>query len=151
VAGLRSELQAAQKQLRQRDDDPRRGRRGERPAAPVAIPGELSAEELLRVNQQLESRNAELKTRIDELTVDSEERAASIGLITDAPAPDAAEQLRTILGFKLKDDFEDFIALQQEARDLVVQQHYRSVLQHVFEVLVAEGVQLPNMGQPPAQ
>ncbi len=142
VAGLRNELQASQKQLRQREEDPRRGRRAER-SAPVVVPGDLSTEELLRLNQQLESRNAELKTRLDELTIDSEERAASSGLVTDATPPDPSTQLRTLLGFKLKDDYEDFLALQQEARDLVVQQHYKTVLQHVFEVLLAEGVQLP--------
>jgi hypothetical protein len=145
VAGLRNELQSTQKQLRQREEDPRRGRRAER-SAPVVVPGDLSTEELLRLNQQLESRNAELKTRLDELTVDSEERAASSGLANDTAAPDPSTQLRALLGLKLKDDYEDFQALQQEARDLVVQQHYRSVLQHVFEVLLAEGVQLPHPG-----
>lgn len=143
VAGLRSELASTQKQLRQREDDPRRGRRNERPA-PVVVPGELSTEELMRLNQQLESRNAELKARIDELTLDSEERAASSGLISDSVPPDASTQLRTLLGFKLKDDYEDYLALQQEARDLVVQQHYRTLLQHVFEVLLAEGVNFPE-------
>ncbi len=147
VAGLRNELQAAQKQLRQREEDPRRGRRGERPA-PMVAPGEHSLEELTRLNQQLESRNAELKLRIDELTIDSEERAASSGLISGTPPPDADTQLRTLLGFKLKDDFEDFLALQQEARDLVVQQHYRTVLQHVFDVLRMEGVQLTHQEKP---
>lgn len=143
VAGLRSELASTQKQLRQREDDPRRGRRNERPA-PVVVPGELSTEELMRLNQQLESRNAELKARIDELTLDSEERAASSGLISDSVPPDSSTQLRTLLGFKLKDDYEDYLALQQEARDLVVQQHYRTLLQHVFEVLLAEGINFPE-------
>jgi hypothetical protein len=143
VANLRGELATAQKQLRQREDDPRRGRRNERPAV-VTVPGELSTEELLRLNQQLESRNAELKARIDELTIDSEERAASCGLTTDSAPPDPSTQLRSLLGFKLKDDYEDYLALQQEARDLVVQQHYRTVLQHVFEVLLAEGISFPE-------
>ncbi len=142
VAGLRGELQVAQKQLRQRDEDPRRNRKPER-TVPVLIPGELSAEELLRLNQQLETRNAELKARIEELTLDSEERAASSGLTSDTPVSDPSIQLRSLLGFKLKDDYEDFLALQQESRDLVVQQHYRTVLQHVFEVLLTEGIQFP--------
>ena len=93
------------------------------------------------MNQQLELRNAELKTRIDELTLDSEERATSRGLITDTEPPDPNTQLQTLLGWKLKDDYEDFLALQQEARDLVVQQHYKTLLGHVFEVLQAEGIQ----------
>ncbi len=138
VGTLRNDLQTAQKQLRQRDDE-RRQRRTERPA-PLANPGELSLEEAIRLNHQLESRNAELQSRIDELTVDSEARAASRGLVTDTPVLDPESELRTLLGFKLKEDFEDFQALEQEARDLVVQQHYRTVLRHVFEVLEAEGV-----------
>jgi hypothetical protein len=139
VAGLRNELQAAHKQLRQREDDGRRNRRNDRPA-PVANPADLSLEEAIRLNHQLESRNAELQSRIDELTLDSEARATSQGLVTDTPVEDANTVLRTLLGFKLKEDFEDFQALEQEARDLVVQQHYRTVLRHVFEVLDGEGV-----------
>lgn len=144
VVGLRNELHTAQKQLRQRDEDPRRGRRAEKPL-PQPNPGEFSNDELNRLNQQLELRNAELKTRIDELTLDSEERATSRGLVTDTQPPDPNTQLQTLLGWKLKDDHDDFLALQQEARDLVVQQHYKTLLAHVFEVLQAEGIQF----QPP--
>ena len=140
VVGLRNELHTAQKQLRQRDEDPRRGRRAEKPS-PQPNPGEFSNDELNRLNQQLELRNAELKCRIDELTLDSEERATSRGLITDTEPPDPNTQLQTLLGWKLKDDYDDFLALQQEARDLVVQQHYKTLLAHVFEVLQAEGIQ----------
>ncbi|NBV85655.1 MAG: hypothetical protein EBS01_05215 [Verrucomicrobia bacterium] len=139
VAHLRSELHTAQKQLRQRDDDTRRGRREK--ALPQPNPGDFSNDELNRLNQQLELRNAELKARIDELTLDSEERAASRGLITDSQAPDPNTQLQILLGWKLKDDFDDYLALQQESRDLVVQQHYKTLLGHVFEVLQAEGIQ----------
>ncbi|MEY5025300.1 MAG: hypothetical protein RLZZ244_828 [Verrucomicrobiota bacterium] len=139
--GLRSELHSAQKQLRQREEDSRRNRRPER-SAPL-ITGDPSAEELARLNLQLEARNAELAARIQELTTDSEDRAASLGLPTDSPVPDGNSQLRALLAFKLKEDFEDFKALEEAAKDLVVQQHYRSVLQHVFEVLQAEGVQFP--------
>jgi hypothetical protein len=139
VAALRGELQTAQKQLRQREDENRRQRRNERPAL-VTNPGELSLEEAIRLNHQLESRNAELQSRIDELTLDSEARAASRGLVTDAPVPDPNTELRMLLGFKLKEDFEDFQALEQEARDIVVQQHYRTLLRHVFDVLEGEGV-----------
>jgi len=140
VVGLRNELHTAQKQLRQRDEDPRRGRRAEKPL-PQPNPGEFSNDELNRLNQQLELRNAELKSRIDELTLDSEERATSRGLVTDTEPPDSNTQLQTLLGWKLKDDYDDFLALQQEARDLVVQQHYKTLLAHVFEVLQAEGIQ----------
>ncbi len=143
--GLRSELQSTQKQLRQREDD-RRSRRPERPSAPI-VSGEPSIEELARLNQQLESRNAELAARIEELTADSEDRAASRGLITDAPAPDINTELRTLLTFKLREDFEDFKALEEAGKDLVVQQHYQSVLRHVFEVLEQEGFNFPPLEQ----
>lgn len=138
---LRSELHAAQKQLRSRDDD-RRNRCFERNSAPV-IPGEPTNEELARLNIQLEARNAELTERIRELTSDSEDRAASQGLSSDAPAPDQDTQLKQLLGLKLRDDFEDFQALEEASKDLVVQQHYRSVLQNVFQVLQSEGVLFP--------
>ncbi|MEK0446095.1 MAG: hypothetical protein RLZZ399_1416 [Verrucomicrobiota bacterium] len=137
--GLRSELQAAQRQLKLREDDSRR-RKFDRQTGPI-IPGEPSPEELARLNLQLESRNNELAAQIAELTLDAEDRAASLGLTTDSPAPTPDAQLRTLLAFKLKDDFEDFKALEEAAKDLVVQQHYRSVLQHVFEVLRAEGIE----------
>jgi hypothetical protein len=145
AAGLRSELHAAQKQLRQRDDD----RRNRRPERPQVIPGEPSVEELARLNQQLETRNAELTARLEELSADSEERAVSRGLITDAPEPDANTQLRALLGFKLRDDFEDFQALEEASKDLVVQQHYPSLLRHIFEVLQQEGVVFPPPEQRP--
>ncbi len=147
VTGLRNELQFTQKQLRQKDDDLRRTKRPERVSAPLN-PGEFSVEELLRLNNQLELRNAELKSRIDELTGDSEARAVSSGMMADAPAPSPDEQLRTLLGLKLKEDHEDFLALEQEARDIVVQQHYRTLLRNVFEVLKTEGVRFPEGGGP---
>jgi hypothetical protein len=137
VQGLKSELAIAQKQLRHRDED----KRMRRPERPMVIPGEPSAEELHRLNQQLEFRNAELRARIEELTVDSEQRAASRNLSLEAePSPDGATELRVLLGLKLREDFEDFQALEQEKKDLIVQQHYRSLLQHIFEVLSQEGV-----------
>ncbi|MEI6713367.1 MAG: hypothetical protein WCO60_06415 [Verrucomicrobiota bacterium] len=139
--GLKSELQAAQRQLRSKDDD-RRNRRFERNTGPI-VPGDPSSEELARLNLQLEARNAELVSRIQELTADAEDRAASQGLTTDGPAPDENTQLRSLLAFKLKEDFEDFKALEEAAKDMVVQQHYRSVLQHVFEVIQQEGVVFP--------
>jgi hypothetical protein len=139
VANLRSELQTAQSKLRQRDDDRKTKRSPERQNA-VTVPGEPTPEELARLNIQLESRISELEERIRELTTDSEDRAASMGAPETAESPDA--QLRALLTLKLKEDFEDFCALESEAQDVVVQQHYRSVLRHVFEILRAEGVRL---------
>ena len=137
VAHLRNELKAAQNKLKDRDTD-RRSRRPERSSAPI-IEGEPTSEELARLNVQLESRNAELQQRLDDLTVDSEDRAASSGIITDQPVdPDAA--LRALLALKLQEDYEDFLALERETNDVVVQAHYRTLLRHIFEVLTHEGV-----------
>ena len=137
VAYLRNELKAAQNKFKDRDSD-RRARRPERSSAPV-IEGEPTSEELARLNLQLESRNAELQQRIDDLTADSEDRAASSGIVTDQPVdPDAA--LRALLALKLQEDYEDFQALERETNDVVVQAHYRTLLRHIFEVLTQEGV-----------
>lgn len=138
VAWLRMEIKNAEKRTRTREDDPRRRRKAEAPG----IPGEPTAEELARLNGQLEDRIAELQTRIDDLTADSESRAVSIGAITGAEPPAPDQQLRTLLALKLQDDYDDYLALEQESRDLVVQQHYRTLLHEVFEVLKGEGVPL---------
>ena len=107
------------------------------------IPGEPTADELARLNVQLEARNAELQQRIEELAVDSEDRAASMGIASGEPVQDDDVRLRQLLVLKLQDDFEDFLALESESPDVVVPKHYRTVLQHVFEVLAAEGVLSP--------
>jgi hypothetical protein len=138
VQSLRSELAAAQTKLRQKDDD-RRPRRAEKIGA--IIEGEPTPEELARLNLQLESRNAELQSRIEELTQHSEDLATSVGAMSGEPVSDPAAQLRTLLGLKLREDFEDFVALEKESNDLVVQQHYRTIIRHVFEVL--REVQIP--------
>ena len=142
VQGLRQELAQTQNKLRQREDDLRKNqRRPERtPAAPV-IAGEPTPDELARLNVQLETRNQELQAQINELREDSETRAASADAV-GSETPDACAQLRTLLAMKLEEDFADFHALEEEAADRVVQQHYRTVLRHVFEVLLAEGVAL---------
>jgi hypothetical protein len=126
---LRADLAAAQAKTRQKDD-----RRREDKAAPI-IPGEPTIEELARLNQQLEARNAELQARITDLLQHNEDMAVSTGAMTGEPVGDSAIQLRTLLALKLQEDFADYRALEQESNDLVVRQHYRGLLQHVFEVL----------------
>lgn len=135
VQQLRSELESTRAKLKRDDDRPSRKQEKAQP-----IPGEQSAEELLRLNQQLESRNAELQQRIVDLLADAEDRAASMGAHSDQPAPEPDQQLRTLLGLKLQEDFADFLALESESTGVVVQQHYRSLLRHIFEVLEGEGV-----------
>lgn len=139
---LRSELHSTQSKLRQRDEELRRAQKRtvERAAAPI-IEGEPTPEELARLNRQLEARNQELQARIEELLADSEARAVSVGAVSGEPVNDPNAQLRTLLGLKIQEDYEDFLALEKESPDIVVQQHYRTVLRHVFEVLTQEGVQ----------
>ena len=130
VQSLRNELTVAQSKARQKDDDRRRPEKGS-----AIIEGERTPEELARLNHQLEARNLELQARITELTQHSEDLATSMGVMADQPVTDAGAQLRTLLGLKLQEDFADFIALEKESNDLVVQQHYKGLLRHVFEVL----------------
>ncbi len=146
VQSLRNELAAAQAKARQKDDD-RRPRRAEKLGA--IIEGEPTPDELARLNLQLEARNGELQVRIEELMQHSEDVATSVGAMTGEPVNDTAAQLRTLLGLKLKEDFDDFLALEQESNDLVVQQHYRTIIRHVFEVL--REVQIPLEASAPEQ
>lgn len=131
VQALRAELNSAQSKLRTREN--RENQRPEKSGA--IIPGEPTPEELARLNLQLEARNTELQERINELTQHSEDVAVSTGALTGAPVTDAVAQLRTLLALKLQEDYADFIALEKESNDLVVQQHYKGLLRHVFEVL----------------
>ncbi len=128
VQSLRADLNSAQSKLRTRENQ-----RPEKIGA--IIPGEPTPDELARLNQQLEARNTELQDRINELTQHSEDVAVSTGALTGEPVSDAASQLRTLLALKLQEDYADFIALEKESNDLVVQQHYKGLLRHVFEVL----------------
>ncbi|MEQ1859432.1 MAG: hypothetical protein ABMA13_05810 [Chthoniobacteraceae bacterium] len=143
IVWLKNELNAADRKARTRDDDRRQERK--KPDVPI-IAGEPTPEELARLNVQLEARIAELTVRIDDLTGDAEARATSAGIFSgEQPPPDT--QLRTLLALKLTECYADFAALEQEDRDLVIPQHYRTVLAEVFEVLKAEGVPL---APPPA-
>lgn len=138
VQSLRAELSAAQAKSRNRDD-----RRPEK-SGPI-IPGEPTLDELARLNQQLEARNTELQDRITELTQHSEDIAVSTGALTGQPVEDPGAQLRTLLALKLQEDFADYLALEKESNDLVVQQHYKALLRHVFEVL--QQLEIPLKGE----
>jgi hypothetical protein len=125
---LRADLAAAKS--RQKEERPRRSE-----ATGPIIAGEPTLEELARLNHQLEARNAELQERIKDLTQHSEDLATSMGVMSGEPVSDTGLQLRALLALKLQDDFADFLALEKEANDLVVRQHYQGLLRHVFEVL----------------
>ena len=142
VQTLRNELAAAQARPRARDDD-RRARRVEK-AGPI-IEGAPTPEELARLNQQLEARNAELQTQIADLTQHSEDLATSTGAMSGEPVTDTDAQLRTLLALKLQEDYADFLALEKESNDLVVQQHFKGLIRHVFEVL--QQLEVPLKGE----
>jgi hypothetical protein len=97
-----------------------------------ASAGEL--DELRRHNQQLEEQNQELRVRIEELTSDHEDRAATLDI------SDTLEQFKTYLGLKLKEDFADYTAISREALNEVVRRHAHEILGHLFSVLQSEGV-----------
>ncbi|MCX6976846.1 MAG: hypothetical protein NTX04_02675 [Verrucomicrobia bacterium] len=139
VQGLRSELVAAQSKPRVRDEERRSSRLDK--VGPL-IEGAPTPEELARLNLQLEARNLELQSQITELRQHSEDLAASSGAISGQPVDDLAAQLRALLGLKLQEDYADFLALEKESNDLVVQQHYKGLIRHVFEMLVQLGVPL---------
>ena len=140
VAGLRSDLANAQNRLRRAEGDGAKAR-AERPVLSQEE-ANLSPDELKRLVIQLEGRSAELKARVEELTADSEARALAMAAGSAEGTPDAATQLRTLLALKLQEDYADFLTLQKESPDAIVQQHYRGLINHVFEVLRGENIPL---------
>jgi hypothetical protein len=142
---IKSELKAAETKLRSREHDESRRTR-QKPDVPV-IPGEPTPDELARLNVQLESRITELQSRIDDLTGDAEARATSAGAFASEPETNLDQQLRTLLALKLQEAYADFLALESQDPDIVVQQHYGTVIREVFAVLKAEGVPLAPPGE----
>ncbi len=147
VSGLRADLATAQNRLRRADDDGRKSRREDRPVVSHDEVN-LSPDELKRLVAQLEGRVEELKSRVEELTSDSEARALAMAAGTADAVPDAVTQLRTLLALKLQEDYADFLTLQKESPDAIVQQHYRGLITHVFDVLRAEQIPLSVPPEP---
>ena len=130
VVRLRSEVQQAQFAARRREPAPERHRgRTQQGAAS----GE-EIDEMRRHNQQLEEQNQELRHRIEELTGDHEDRAATLEI------SDSLDQFKTLLGLKLKEDFADYTAISRESLNEVVRRHAHEILGRIFSVLQAEGV-----------
>ncbi len=150
VSSLRNELSTAQNRLRRAENEGAKAR-ADRPILSHEE-ANLSPDELKRLVIQLEARVAELNARVEELTTDSEARALAMSVGTDT-TPDAVTQLRTLLALKLQEDYADFLALQKESPDAIVQQHYRALINHVFEVLLGEQIPLTvpseNVAPPP--
>jgi hypothetical protein len=147
VSALRSDLAAAQNRLRRAENEGSKSRREDRPVLSHEE-ANLSPDELKRLVIQLESRVAELNARVEELTSDSEARALAMASGTADAAPDAVTQLRTLLALKLQEDYADFLTLQKESPDAIVQQHYRGLINHVFEVLRGEQIPLSVPPEP---
>jgi hypothetical protein len=130
VARLRSELQQAQVQARRREAPADRHRgRSQQPGASTE-----EIDDLRRHNQQLEEQNEELRHRIEELTADHEDRAATLEI------SDSLEQFKTFLGLKLKEDFADYTAISRESLNEVVRRHAHEILGRIFAILQGEGV-----------
>ena len=140
VGRLRSELQQAQTAARRRDSGSERHERGrgggggraQQPASPEEL------EDLRRHNLQLEEQNQELRHRIEELTSDHEDRAATLEI------NDALEQFKTFLGLKLKEDFADYNAISRESLNEVIRRHAHEILGRIFALLQAEGVRFDH-------
>ena len=130
VVRLRSELAQAQVAARRREPSQERNR-GRSQAAPGSIE---EMEELKRFNHQLEEQNHELRHRIEELTADHEDRAATLDI------NDSLEQFKRFLGLKLKEDFADYTAISRESLNEVVRRHAHEILGRIFAVLQGEGV-----------
>ena len=147
VAGLRSDLASAQTRLRRAEGEGGKVRREDKPVL-SHDEANLSPDELKRLVIQLEGRVAELQSRVEELTSDSEARALAMAAGTTEAAPDAVTQLRTLLALKLQEDYADFLTLQKESPDAIVQQHYRGLINHVFDVLRGEQIPLSVPAEP---
>lgn len=150
VSGLRNDLTTAQNRLRRAESEGAKAR-ADRPILSHEE-ANLSPDELKRLVIQLEARVAELNSRVEELTSDSEARSLAMAAGT-GDAPDAVTQLRTLLALKLQEDYADFLTLQKELPDAIVQQHYRALIGHVFDVLLGEKIPLAvpaeNAAPPP--
>ncbi len=148
---LKTELDVARSNLRQRDENftkPGRGRRG-RAAEPAETPmpeSEVSA--LRQHNQRLEETVADLSARVDELTGAAEDEATSRDAFSDGPAPGERAQFQTLLGIKLAQAKSDFEAMQGRERDDVFDENYKTLLARVFDLLREHGVTFPEVERP---
>ncbi len=143
VSGLENELAETKERIRRASDSTKRSRRsgrGEEPHSGEELEKEL--ESLRRYNAQLEDRVDDLRHQLTEFAADQEEIASSLRAGSDDPITDAKEQYRIMLGVKLRQDVEEFQAVEREPEDEVFREHYRILLKSVFETLAECGVDL---------
>src|SRR5207249_4531015 len=93
------------------------------------------SESLRRHNVQLQETVEDLRRQLEELASDHEDRASVLD------GSDELQQFKTLLGVKLGQDFSDFETLRDEPATEVVRRHLRDLLDHIFKVLNAEGVE----------
>ncbi len=141
VSGLETELAETKERLRRVSDSAKRSRRAGR--SDESLSGEeleKELESLRRYNAQLEDRVDELHHQLTEFAADQEEIASSLRAGSDDPVTDAKEQFRIMLSVKLRQDFDEFQAVEREPEDEVFREHYRILLKSVFETLAECGV-----------
>lgn len=148
---LKTELDVARSNLRQRDDGfskPGRGRRG-RSAETTEVPMPESEVTALRQhNLRLEESVAELRARLDELTGAAEDEATSRDAFSDGPTPGERVQFQNLLGLKLAQAKSDFDAMEGRERDDVFDENYKTLLGRVFSLLTEHGVTFPTVVRP---
>ncbi|MGB8355491.1 MAG: hypothetical protein WCD79_16455 [Chthoniobacteraceae bacterium] len=143
VQSLRSELNEAKTELRNRKESPRGRDRDRRQSAPeIPNPNSNDIGELQRHNLQLEETITELRNQLQELATDHEDIATSMQAHEETPQADGKEQLKALLGIKLREHFTDFQKLAKEPADEVFREHYRLLLEDVFVILEKQGVVL---------
>jgi len=139
VQSLKSELNQAKNDLRQQGKPSRDQGRRNRPAETIeSVPGDI--EEIKRHNQQLEETVTELRKQLEELAADHEDIAASMQAHDEKPQADGKEQLKALLGIKLSEEYEEFQKLAKEPPDEVFREHYRLLLEDVFNELEKQGI-----------
>ena len=143
---MRTELDVARANLRQRDDQLRKSTRSGKGRGWDDAPlpdGEVTA---LRQHQlRLEGTVAELTARLHDLTLDAEDQAASRSAFDpDAATPSEGDQYRSLLGMRLAGARAEFSAMQGRLRDDVFDDNYRTLLDRVFGILADHGVPFPT-------
>jgi hypothetical protein len=143
VSGIEKELTETREKLRRVTEGTKRGRRTGRNEEALSVEDlEKELESLRRYNTQLEDRVDELHHQLKEFAADQEEIASRLRADSEDPIRDAREQYRIMLGVKLRQDFEEFQAVEREPEDEVFREHYRILLKSVFQTLEDCGVGL---------
>jgi hypothetical protein len=64
-----------------------------------------------------------------------------MGAHDETPLTDGKEQFKALLGIKLQTEFADFQKLSKEPPDEVLREHYRLLLEDVFNALQKQGIE----------